>query len=308
MNGKSSATKRKKFSLSTNDPVAQKQKSKGQQTKSKTKGAVFMESEVKGMRTVYELEKRLKQYPKKLTATIYDTELGDAPIAFKRESAEKNGQTFKWITIFPSEEPHQTTVEAILGILEKCPKQMFISIRDRNGNYSDLYTSIESMVGDFTDTKWLVVSDKVSYFELFAEKDPTNKETAIEKMTTELGKDPDSTQRLIFGWLKRQNDDLLFTGILKNDRTLKQSVTFAMGKAKALANQGNVAIVDDETVFSWIYEYFTADKVDVPKVNGTVGTGKKKATKKPKTKTDSTTKKEVVETVSEGGEEQVSLF
>lgn len=266
-----------------------------------------MGNEEKGMRTVYELERRLNQYPKNLTATIYDTELGDAPIAFKSESRESNGQTFKWITIFPSEEPQQTTVESVLAILEKCPKHMLVTMRDKNGEYSDLYTSIESMVGDFTDTKWLVISDKESYFELFAEKEPTNKEAALKKIALELGKDPDSTERLIFGWLKRQNDDLLFTGTLKGDRTLKQSVTFAMGKAQKLAKQGNVAVVDDETVFSWIYKYFTADKVDVPKVNGTVGISKKKTAKKTKATTDSTAKKAESETVK-GGDEQVSLF
>jgi hypothetical protein len=267
----------------------------------------LMGNEVKGMRTVYELIKRLNQYPKNLTATIYDTELGDAPIAFKSESRESNGKVFKWITIFPSEEPQRTTVESLLTILEKCPKHMLVTMKDRNGEYSDLFTSIESMIGDFSDTKWLVVSDKESHFELFAEKEPTNKETALKKIAVELGKDPDSTERLIFGWLRRQNDDLLFTGALKGDRTLKQSVTFAMGKAKALAKQGNVAIVDDETVFSWIYEYFTADKVDVPKVNGTVGSSKKKTTKKTKAMTDTTEKKEDSETI-EGGDEQVSLF
>lgn len=266
-----------------------------------------MGNEVKGIRTVQELISRLNRYPKNLTTTIYDTELGDAPIAFKSESRVSNGQTFKWITVFPSEEPQQTTVESLLTILEKCPKHVLVTMKDRNGEYSDLFTSIESMVGDFSDTKWLVVSDKESYFELFAEKEPTNKETALKKIAVELGKDPDSTERLIFGWLKRQNDDFLFTGALKGDRTLKQSVTFAQGKAQKLARQGNVAVVDDETVFSWIYEYFTADKVDVPKVNGTVGTSKKKTAKKTKESISSITKKEDFETVK-GGDEQVSLF
>ena len=180
-------------------------------------------------------------------------------------------------------------------------------MRDRHGNFSDLFVSVESMVGDFTNTEWLVVSDKESYVTLFSEKEPTNKDTALEKIAVELGSDPDTTQRLIFGWIKKQTDNLLFTGILKSDRTVKDSVNYAMGKAKKLANQGNVAVVDDETVFSWIYEYFTADKVDVPKVNGTIGTSKKKTAKKTKPTTDSTAEKEESETVK-GGDEQVSLF
>lgn len=267
-----------------------------------------MKNEPRGLHTVYEVIQQLKRYPKTLTATIYDKELGDAPIAFKKESATNEGKCFKWITVFPSEEPHQTTVESVLSILEKCPQQMLITMKAEDGAYSDLYTSIESMVGDFTDTKWLVVSDKKSYMELFAEKVPTTKDTALKRVASEIGNDPDSTERLIFGWLKRQNDDLLFTGALKDDRTLKQSVQFAMGKAKALAKQGTVAVVDDETVFSWIYEYFTADKIDLPKVNGTIATSKKKTMKKTKATSNSTTKKEAVETVSEGEDEQVSLF
>lgn len=251
-----------------------------------------------GARTVKELMNSLGKYPKNLTVTLFDSELGDSPVAFKSEKAESNGKGFKWITIYPSEEPKQTTVESILAVLTQCPERMIISTKDSNGQYSDLYTSVESMKGDFTQTQWVVISDRLSYEKYFAEKEPTNRDTAINKLKVEIGKEPDTNQRMIFGWLLKQTDDLLFNGILKSDRTMKNAIQFAVGKAKEQAKNAQMAIVDDETVYSWIYEYFTAEKVTMPSVTGKMTTGKKK--KKAEKQKEEEQKK--------GGEEQVSLF
>ena len=73
-----------------------------------------------------------------------------------------------------------------------------------------------------------------------------------------------------------------------------------MGKAQKGASNGKVAMVDSETVFGWIKEYFTADKIDIPKTKGSVSTGKPKDGKKIKEKKNKEDKKEA--------EGQFSLF
>lgn len=247
-----------------------------------------------GVGTVYQLISKLKQYQKEHTLTVFDSELGDSPVAFKVEKAEKNGQVFKWITVYPSEKTERTTVESVLAILEQCPKTMIIAMKDCNGQYSNLYTSLESMKSDFTSTQWVVISDRLSYEKYFAEKEPTNKDTAIDKLKIEIGKTPNTNARMILGWILKQTDNHLFTGILKSDRTMKGAITFASNKAKAQATNSQVAIVEDATVYAWIKEYFTSDKIEVPTP--------------PKTKAKKSKKETPKKEQSKGGEEQVSLF
>lgn len=233
-----------------------------------------MESIEKGIRTVSELTERLKQYQSELTITIFDTILGDAPVAFKSEKAVKGESVFKWITLFPSDEAKKTTVGNVLSILEKCPPQMLITMRGENGKYSDLFTSIESMVGDISGNKWVVISDKLSYEKYFQTKEPTTKELALEKTAKEIGENATSTEKLIQGWLINQTDEKLHAGVLKTDRTINGSIQFATTKAKNMAQGKSTAMVDSDTVFEWIREYFTSDKIEMPKVKGKVSTGK----------------------------------
>lgn len=259
-----------------------------------------MGNEVKGARTVNELLVRLNDYQTELTLTIFDSDLGDAPVAFKKEKATKGNSVFTWITLFPSEEPKQTTVGQVMEILKKCPPNMLVSMRGKDGKYSDLFLSLERMIGDISQNQWVVISDKISFEKYFKTTKPTTKELALERTAKEIGEEANTTERLIHGWLIKQTDEELFSGVLKEDRTIKGSVTFAMGKAQKGASNGKVAMVDSETVFEWIKEYFTAEKIEVPKTKGTVSTGKTKVEKKAKEKKNKEKSKEA--------EGQFSLF
>ena len=68
--------------------------------------------------------------------------------------------------------------------------------------------------------------------------------------------------------------------------------------SKSDYRNGQGAMVDDATVFSWVKEYFTAEKVETKPVVGKMTTGSKQPTKKPKKKqnkslTKTETKKKV---------------
>lgn len=125
-------------------------------------------------------------------------------------------------------------------------------------------------------------------------------EQALEKMLKELETEHDNTVEYIHNWLCKQNDESLFQGILKEDRTIKGSVTYCMGKAQEQAEKrpNAMVMVTDEVAFSWIKEYFILEKLPEMKAIGkVVTTAKKKPSKKEESKPQ---RKEV--------DEQVKLF
>ncbi|MFR8245243.1 MAG: Cas9 inhibitor AcrIIA9 family protein, partial [Streptococcus sp.] len=64
------------------------------------------------------------------------------------------------------------------------------------------------------------------------------------------------------------------------DRTIKDAMGYCIRKAsKSDYRNGQGAMVDDATVFSWVKEYFTAEKVETKSVVGKMTTGSKKSTK-----------------------------
>ena len=102
------------------------------------------------------------------------------------------------------------------------------------------------------------------------------------------------------GIVDHQEDDELIAGILTHlDRTIKDAMAYCIRKAsKSDYREGQGAMVDDATVFSWVKEYFTAEKVETKPVVGKMTTGSKQPTKKPKKKqnkslTKTETKKKV---------------
>lgn len=109
------------------------------------------------------------------------------------------------------------------------------------------------------------------------------------------------TEDAIHNWIvDHQEDDELISGILTHlDRTIKNAMRYCIRKAsKSDYKNGQGAMVDDDTVFSWVKEYFTAEEVEIGSVFGRMATGSKKSTKKPKKKqnkslTKTETKKKV---------------
>ena len=105
---------------------------------------------------------------------------------------------------------------------------------------------------------------------------------AVSHFDEEMDKDHTPTEDAIHNWIvDHQEDDELIAGILKHlDRTIKSAMGYCIRKAsKSDYRNGQGAMVDDATVFSWVKEYFTAEKVETKSVVGKMTTGSKKSTK-----------------------------
>ena len=105
---------------------------------------------------------------------------------------------------------------------------------------------------------------------------------AVSHFDEEMAKDHTPTEDAIHNWIVvHQEDDELISGILTHlDRTIKDAMGYCIRKAsKSDYKNGQGAMVDDDTVFSWVKEYFTAEKVETKSVVGKMTTGSKKSAK-----------------------------
>lgn len=124
---------------------------------------------------------------------------------------------------------------------------------------------------------------------------------AVSHFDEEMAEAHTPTEDAIHNWIvDHQEDDELIAGILTHlDRTIKDAMAYCIRKAsKSDYREGQGAMVDDATVFSWVKEYFTAEKVETKSVVGKMTTGSKKPTKNPKKKSQTKKKTPKVETKS----------
>ena len=112
---------------------------------------------------------------------------------------------------------------------------------------------------------------------------------AVSHFDDEMAEAHTPTEDAIHNWIvDHQEDDELISGILTHlDRTIKNAMRYCIRKAsKSDYKNGQGAMVDDDTVFSWVKEYFTAEEVEIGSVFGRMSTGSKKPTKNPKKKSE----------------------
>ena len=120
---------------------------------------------------------------------------------------------------------------------------------------------------------------------------------AVSHFDDEMAEAHTPTEDAIHNWIvDHQEDDELISGILTHlDRTMRYCIRKA---SKSDYKNAQGAMVDDDTVFSWVKEYFTAEEVEIGSVFGRMATGSKKPTKKPKKKSQTKKKTPKVETKS----------
>ena len=107
---------------------------------------------------------------------------------------------------------------------------------------------------------------------------------AVSHFDDEMAEAHTPTEDAIHNWIvDNQEDDELISGILTHlDRTIKNAMRYCIRKAsKSDYKNAQGAMVDDDTVFSWVKEYFTAEEVEIGSVFGRMATGSKKPTKQP---------------------------
>ena len=135
---------------------------------------------------------------------------------------------------------------------------------------------------------------------------------AVSHFDDEMAEAHTPTEDAIHNWIvDHQEDDELIAGILKHlDRTIKDAMAYCIRKAsKSEYREGQGAMVDDATVFSWVKEYFTAEKVDTKPVVGKMTTGIKQSTKQPTKKpTKKPKKKKPTKKTPEKDGKQLDLF
>ena len=135
---------------------------------------------------------------------------------------------------------------------------------------------------------------------------------AVSHFDDEMAETHTPTEDPIHNWIvDHQEDDELIAGILTHlDRTIKDAMAYCIRKAsKSEYREGQGAMVDDATVFSWVKEYFTAEKVETKPVVGKMTTGSKKSTKQPTKKpTKKPKKKKPTKKTPEKDEKQLDLF
>lgn len=121
-------------------------------------------------------------------------------------------------------------------------------------------------------------------------------QTCLSLFEKELKKN-NPTELIIYEWLRKKNEIAMYQNIIEHKHTLKQATQFCTVKAKAIAEKEQTLMVDDDTVFSWVEEYFMSIpnkiKNDEKKDIGTMKVAPKKD------KEDDKKRK---------GEEQLSLF
>lgn len=87
----------------------------------------------------------------------------------------------------------------------------------------------------------------------------TVREDALAKMLVEMEKKHSPQEDLVHNWLCDQDDDLLFAGILHPEKSIAGAMKECQEKAKKQASNG-VAMIQDATVWGWVYRYFTGQK------------------------------------------------
>ena len=127
---------------------------------------------------------------------------------------------------------------------------------------------------------------------------------AVSHFDDEMAEAHTPTEDAIHNWIvDHQEDDELISGILTHlDRTIKNAMRYCIRKAsKSDYKNGQGAMVDDDTVFSWVKEYFTEEEVEIGSVFGRMATGSQKPTKNPKKKSQTKKNPPKVETKSVAG-------
>lgn len=109
------------------------------------------------------------------------------------------------------------------------------------------------------------------------------RETALAKMLKEMQEKHSGAEDAIHNWLCDQDDETLLQGTLKEGCTIKGAMQYCVSQAEK-QKTGNAAMIDDQTVFSWVRKYFTSD--DQIKIENTPAVVAVDAKPAPKAKTE----------------------
>ncbi|GEM_PF-363304 len=231
--------------------------------------------------TIQQLQEHLSKFDKSLPVAVFDCDRGYMSVAFKKEEKIENDKKFQWLTFYAHATIPMYDVNTLLGYLSKLPPQAVISKKTEENEYTSLYLSIDGMTDNRKSYQWLVLSDELEYDRFFRQHDPKPQADtitqALEKMLVEMKENKSQQIELVHQWLCQQTNQELFQGILTEGKTIKGALTYCSKKAQEQAKNEAFAMVEDDTVFQWIADYFI--HYELPKAKP-----KKKAKAQPKVK------------------------
>ena len=106
-----------------------------------------------------------------------------------------------------------------------------------------------------------------------------SKEQALQKMLQEMERKHSQVEDRIHNWLCDHSDDeALMAGICAEGKSIEGAFKQCQKNARKKA-VGGCAVIEDETVFGWVYEYFVGKKY-LEKVTPKPKTVKKESVKK----------------------------
>lgn len=87
------------------------------------------------------------------------------------------------------------------------------------------------------------------------------KSQALVKMLDEMSKEHTPVEDYIHNWLCTQEDEELFAGVLKDEKSINGAVKYMANQAQK-GISGNMAVTDDATGFGWVRDYFTGEDIE----------------------------------------------
>ena len=237
--------------------------------------------------TIQQLQEHLSKFDKNLPVAVFDCDRGYMSVAFKKEEKIKNDKKFQWLTFYAHETIQMYDINTLLSYLSKLPPHATIAKKTENDEYTSLYLSIDSMRENGKFYQWLVLSDELEYDRFFRQHDTKTEknhtepvlenciEQALEKMLSEIKQESSQPIERIHQWLCKQTNQELFKGILTEGKTLKGAFTYCSDQARKIAKNSPSVMVEDDTVFQWVSDYFI--HYELPKAKP-----KKKAKAQPK--------------------------
>ena len=94
------------------------------------------------------------------------------------------------------------------------------------------------------------------------------KQQALDKIAVELQNPHSAAEDQIHNWISDQEDEDLFTGILKEGKSFKSAFTYLINKASEVKN-GNAAVMTDQEAYDHIRFYFLNEVKVAPRPQAT---------------------------------------
>lgn len=88
------------------------------------------------------------------------------------------------------------------------------------------------------------------------------KNIALNKLLNEVENLDNPAVHTIHNWLCDQEDNELFEKVASTNKSILQAVQYCINNAQKV-QIGNAAIVDNDTVFNWVREYYLSNETNV---------------------------------------------